>query len=503
MIIELVSVLAMFVGGCALVRTVGIRGWGLPALGYLTGAALLVGIGFLQLLTPLSSTPALTLALTAGLPVVWWAVRLWQGRDVGVSVRYAALGLAAVTGAVLVSRQSHLVNYHYDSFRYLMTGAMIANNSYEIAISPNLLTKRLLGVPLLHAPAHLAGEYHLRSVFPLMAVATLAALVWFLRQGLRRTSPGVVTTFAVLGVLLLLSTNRFVFNAFYLNGHLILAALTLIVVGCGWLLATSDHLPVPALVTLQLVAIPAMVVTRVEAPLLVALAVLPTVLSPRVPTGSRSAILGALGGSLVLWNGFMAYLHGARNTGVPISTSGMLLLGVAILLTIPLLWWRFLTRRSVLLLLVVEAGLWLALLAAAARRPAILRNSVRATAQNVVFGSGSWGASLLILAALVVVVLVLLRAPQQTFLRFPVTTFAPLMLLTAYLRGKAFRVGDHDSLNRMLIQIVPVAVLYLVAAMAAGDRRFRGTTRAAATTRAGGDDAPAGTAGLATAPQQG
>jgi hypothetical protein len=65
-IVELLSVLAMFVGGCALVRTAGIRGWALPALGYLAGLALFIGIGFVQVITPLPTVPAPTLALTSG-----------------------------------------------------------------------------------------------------------------------------------------------------------------------------------------------------------------------------------------------------------------------------------------------------------------------------------------------------------------------------------------------------------------------------------------------------
>ena len=44
------------------------------------------------------------------------------------------------------------------------------------------------------------------------------------------------------------------------------------------------------------------------------------------------------------------------------------------------------------------------------------------------------------------------------------TTFAPVALLLAYFRDEgAYRVGQYDSLNRMFMQVVPLAVLYVVA----------------------------------------
>jgi membrane protein implicated in regulation of membrane protease activity len=47
-----------------------------------------------------------------------------------------------------------------------------------------------------------------------------------------------------------------------------------------------------------------------------------------------------------------------------------------------------------------------------------------------------------------------------------VTTFLPLVFLLAFLRDGAYRVGATDSLNRMWIQIIPLAVLYVMAAIA-------------------------------------
>jgi hypothetical protein len=56
----------------------------------------------------------------------------------------------------------------------------------------------------------------------------------------------------------------------------------------------------------------------------------------------------------------------------------------------------------------------------------------------------------------------------------------PLAFLLAYFRGIAFRVGDGDSLNRIVIEFFPVAVLLIVAAVGEGRARWpRARARAA------------------------
>jgi hypothetical protein len=87
-----------------------------------------------------------------------------------------------------------------------------------------------------------------------------------------------------------------------------------------------------------------------------------------------------------------------------------------------------------------------------------------ATEQNLLYGAGGWGFSLLILAVLVLVGVVVARGEAIHFLRFPVTSFVPLGFLLAYLRDLPFRVGAGDSLNRLWIHIVPLAMLFVVAA---------------------------------------
>jgi hypothetical protein len=158
---------------------------------------------------------------------------------------------------------------------------------------------------------------------------------------------------------------------------------------------------------------------------------------------------------------------------VPSSVTGPLALGVVVLLAIPLLRAPYLTRHSRTLLWLTEIGLWVSLLALGLyyRGSGTLRNSVDATYVNLFEGAGAWGLSIVILVALLGLGLVLARpVPHQLMLRFPLTTFVPFVFLMAYFREGSYRVGLADSLNRMIMHVVPLAILLLLILVTVGDR---------------------------------
>jgi hypothetical protein len=72
---------------------------------------------------------------------------------------------------------------------------------------------------------------------------------------------------------------------------------------------------------------------------------------------------------------------------------------------------------------------------------------------------------LIVLSFLVVITLFTNRGAALVALRFPLTSFIPVFVLLAYLRDGGYRVGEGDSLNRMLMQFVPLAVLYVGVAL--------------------------------------
>ena len=169
---------------------------------------------------------------------------------------------------------------------------------------------------------------------------------------------------------------------------------------------------------LQLVALPALVVTRPEGTMLASLALLPMVLSPRVPVRHRAASLLVLGVATLGWQASVLWVYRHHGEPLPRSVTGMLALGVLLLLTAGVLRWVHRLHRLPLLL-VVEVGLWLGLAAFAVRDPEILTRSLRATVENVVVPGGRWGASLVILGVLVVVALALSRGTRSASIRSP------------------------------------------------------------------------------------
>ena len=466
MIGEYLVVLALLLGGSLLARGVGLRGWAVPAVGYALGVALLVGITSLAVVTSLPLPAWVPVVLTVIGPGVWWAWLVSRGEDVRISMT----GMVVVVGVtfVLVAgfRILHLVNLTPDSFRYLTTTGLLGSGRLQEA-SPFLLESRLLAVPVMHMPATLYGELYLRAVTPLLAISCVLILVWVIKTGLRWVEgpPGPIVVAVVAGVWLA-SMNRFVFHAFYLNGHLALATWLLLLGGVSWLAVQAQERDlVPRLALIQVVVVPAIVLTRPEAGLLAGLVLLPLLVTPRVPDRLRWPALACLGVSVAVWQGFLAATYRTSEGSAPISVDGLLALGIVIVLlsvAISRLGTAWLPRRS---LGAVEIVLWLGLVVAVLLDVRILRSSIRATLINL-SGDGGWGVSLVVLAVLAVAVLVLTDAPGRAVLRFPLTAFVPLSLLLAYLRDGAYRVGPGDSLNRMLLHLVPVAVLFVVTAFA-------------------------------------
>ncbi|WP_341953813.1 hypothetical protein [Salinibacterium sp. TMP30] len=480
MIVEVTLILAIVLGGSALMQSFGARGLGVPILGATAGLALYLCIGAIQVMTPVTSSPILTIALTVLIPsTLWLWLRLSKRAEFGLRPGWAAIIVAGVVGSVAVFRALPQVAWSNDSLQYLLNGSLIASNNITIA-STSLLPKRLIGVPELHAAANLGGEYYVQSITPLIAALLLALLAWMLWESLSpHLSRCALTLLVVGGVVFLVSMNRFVFHAFYLNGHLLFGMFMLVVVGGGWMLVSTDSVKKTALVIAMALAVGALVFVRAESSILVFLVLLPILFHHSVSRIHKSVLLAVLGAGTIAWQSFMAAVYLAQGLSVAFSIWGLLGFGVMILAAIPLLQWNQLMKRGRLVLVLTEVVLWLALLALFVREPQILIESVSATFENVFLGAGSWGLSLIFIVALLVIAS-FIATPNRVNLRFPLTSFIPLGFLLAYLRDAAYRVGDGDSLNRMWIQLIPVALFYVLIALGVGQWRRRSSAPSSA-----------------------
>jgi hypothetical protein len=270
---------------------------------------------------------------------------------------------------------------------------------------------------------------------------------------------------ACLAILLLATNHRYVFNSFYVNGHLLLSSQILVIVACGWLLNTNGlKSSQTMLIQLQTLVIPAAIITRPEATLVILLVLLPTLLLDKLSWKLRAIPLVVAGLSTILWQSFIAVQYIARGQQVPVEVIGFLLVASVAIVSIKLLNIRWLKNRARQILISIELGLWAVFAAFSIASPSIASRSLRSIYHNVVLGEGLWGLSLVVLGYFALVLMLLTRDKSLISLRFPITAFLPLMLIIAYLIDGAYRVGAGDSFNRMLLHILPLLVLYIVVA---------------------------------------
>jgi len=122
--------------------------------------------------------------------------------------------------------------------------------------------------------------------------------------------------------------------------------------------------------------------------------------------------------------------------------------------------------------IIAECSLWLFMFYYAISNRHEVLVKIQAIYELFVLGEGAWGLSVVLLTIITILVLILIKNPKSmTALRFPVTTFMPLMIFIMYLNGTGIRAGVGGSLNRMFIHIIPVVVLFIIMSVAMGELR--------------------------------
>lgn len=463
--IEWLVLLLILAAGWSLLVYTGLSGWGALPLGFIVGVALVV-------LT-------MTGVIVAGLPTAPWVLvlalavvlvgSLMGARTTGSldKRRLRELVVGAGLLAVLTSafRSVHLVTYHIDTFRYLVASLLLSGEVYEYA-HVSTIEKRMVAAPAIHSLARLFEEDYLRAFGPVLMVAVLATVVWAAHTGSEQPGPVVErrirrSTLA-LAVALIATNSRMLWNTFYVNDHLVFAALTLVAATSGWLLAERKVPGRTALLLAFTLSVGGLVVTRPEGFIVGGLLLLPLVTDEREPWYERAVPTAVFGVTLISWYAFTVASRGGWSEA-PLAATGPLLVGVTVVaFAATLRATHDLLPSQPLLLNLAEGGLWLALAFFTLRDPQLLRTSAAATYHNVVGGEGGWGYSLMMLAFLAAAALVMNRRGALTPLRFPLTSLIPVLLLLIYLRESPYRVGHGDSLNRMLMQYIPLTVLYVV-----------------------------------------
>ncbi len=473
MLIEIVFILGSTSAGVLLLHATGLRDWGVAPLGFIVGAAGYVAVGTAMLMMAVPRLPIATLAAMMMLAVGYWVRHVPDAAGRRQAGRYLGVTLPLLLLAVVSFRGLRLVNLHFDSLEHAAISSMLASGRLTYTDTA-FVQFRGIGFAMLHSPAPLAGELYLASMGPLLALSILGAVVWFTAaaaheyQGSRWP-----VTVGLLGAALLATNNRMVFHAFYLHAHTITAATMLILVAAGWLLALRTRPSLrPALYAMQIAVLPALVLARSEALVVAGLAIAPTLLSSKIARRHRIILAATYAVTLIAPQLFFIAEGFRVADGPHPNTVALLVLGVMAGGSAVVVARLNLSHR-------VEQGAlavgYASILGSAAAlafvTPEIMHPSLRALWGNTVLGGGGWGVSLIALATLLALALIIDRPPQRHHLVFPVITFVPAALLFALARGSSYRIDPADSLNRMLLHVLPLAILVMTATIVAVSAR--------------------------------
>lgn len=469
--IEPLAITLLYVAGAALLHALGLRDkWPLMALALPIGAAIYVAVGMLSAALPVFIPPwavliASTVAVTAS------AAHTGHGRVVltvcsehlGLWIAISSMGIFAVS---LMLGELNIGRFTPDSFQYMALASIAEGPDGINTASSGLLERRGFAYPYLLALAFKGEKYNLISLGPLMAVSGLMSLGWFgWRLQRAHQVSRLVSASGIAGSIGLVGTNnRFIFSAFYINGHMVFAVWLGITVGV--LLLTYSEQGAAERRALLIACVPvvfALSSLRPEAGLVLALVLLP-VLTQRERFVESGSLFVSLGIALLVWQGLMLgeVLSGGFRASLVVlgmSCLGVVSVGVG---TCLLKWNVSLPPRF---LVGVHGSLWAAAAIVAYLEPHVVAESIKATAANIIY-AGQWGWSLMFLVPVVLVVFTTRRFQSMVFATFPLVSFVPLALILASVReGGAYRVGAGDSFNRMLIHFSIVVGITLAAAL--------------------------------------
>ncbi|MBU1249996.1 MAG: hypothetical protein KJ659_06135 [Actinobacteria bacterium] len=479
--LELFPILVWVLSGFVVARSLGITGPLLALVSFPLGVAIGILLFLVQVTLPVPSWPLIALIAAA----VAAAVVLVRDASRGcLLAQWRWLVVPAIVSAAVTVLMQVLPAIHWstDSLFNLEISRLLVADEFG-QVDWGAAERRQLAVPFVHGVSLQLGQGdYLAPLAPLLALSVLGLVWWLLRSRLSARHGYVADLIGVLGAFVVMSMNRFVFHAFYLNGHLLFATLLLVLVGLFWArLAAFDVGASPrALVFVPLLVAPAIVVTRPEGTLLLIIVAVALWASDR-ELGPPTWLSLVIGLATAVWNARLIVGELQRSGGAATSAMVMFALGL-VMLALPIVARRLprsaLDRSTWLL----ESALWLALVAFAFRDPSVLINSALATGANLLLGAGGWGASFVVLAVVALVVVVAFRNNDDLILRVTLSAFIPLAMLLAYAREGAYRYGDGDSLNRLWMHVLPLLVVAVVQRVMTGSPRSvaRSTERAGA-----------------------
>ncbi len=412
-------------------------------------------------------SPEIAIALTGAAGLIGLTVASVGGSLDHTEIRWAGLALAVAVATVVVARVAHLTRLTPDSLRYLLASTDLVLPDALSEMNESDLVIRQIGLPALHVFSDLVGRQYLASIAPLFGVSGLGYFVWLTRdvtQGLKARK----SNWLVLSAVLFLGTsNRLVYDSFYVNAHIQMAVYLLIAVSCGWLAVSREQSgwAVPAGLALAATILLRPEAALVAAILLVAIAASRAGWAVRALMTVPSILVMSLWYGIALWQN--ARGGDAISLTAPVFGSMVALFGsAAIVLAGGFTRAKAVVRYSDRLML---AGLAVLVVYFGLSTPDVLADSIVSTFRNITY-NGLWLFTWVAALGLLLVALLMHRIPDGRLWSVPIIGFAILFWLLPLLRDGAYRVGEGDSGNRMLAHFLALVVAFLVLAAIEPDK---------------------------------
>ncbi len=462
------------IGTLILLPTAGrVSRLGFASLTLPVGAAvyMLSGLALLAANDDFSTLTAMTIASGAGILIAGLSAGSMRSRIPPGSLTkwFGGALLSVITYGLIATifNTISLTQVTTDSFRYFINAETLERTGSIVALDAFDVRMRHLGTPLLHTVGAFTGRDYSAAITPTMAIGGLGVISWLATSAFTLMATPRKWRWVLLGtaITLLLATNRPVFHALYLNGHMTFAIFLLIGVGAGWIGAVQRN---PALFLPAGLALGATATMRPEAAITVALFVLPFLVDRRIEARAIWYLVGPFVVAVILWNGVVFPSNAvAADLGIagPVRGPLYIAVGVVILAIVRSRPWA--TRILPVLPTALAAMFGVYLLASTISDPDEAWGTVYATFHNIILGSGRWGAFWWVVLPLVILAGRNVRFPFDKLWVTPIYLFGFAYVSFAFLRGAAYRVGSGDSGSRILMHIALVAVTYLVIAGAA------------------------------------
>ncbi len=446
-----------------------------PLVGRVPGALILLG-GVLwgQLLWVVAGC----LVLAGGVPYGAWSVggltvtaavvsALWSARRVpfgGREVMLALAGAAWVASVGWVFTINNGTALSYDSFVQInLANVFVDARGVDPLIHPAIASWGIF-LLVVQSGGRMFGLDYLAAAGPTAAVSFLAVFAWMSARGLRSLGVGAIwaAISAGLAVGVLASTYFVVFQAFYIHNGLLSAVYLTLFIGLAWLALRENE---PAYLVPGVAALIAVALLRTEAPLIAVIFLVLLLAEDALPVAVRRRSILGFGIPVLAWYTWLVSTIGSGTDILTPDRAAIIMGAVAALTGLSLVAGRRPFDRLVRWLPgLMLAALVLVLAGCLTLKYHHMVGSLRVMVTNLTT-NGRWGATWIGLAMALTLAAALPAPPQARLLRIGLVCHVLLVWALVVFRGP-YRAGWGDSANRIMTQVLPGGILYLLLKLA-------------------------------------